>query len=66
MLWTKVIPLWICLVVKYISKIETRAVILKGCTIGENSIIGASSVVTKDVPDYEIWGGNPARFIKKL
>jgi acetyltransferase-like isoleucine patch superfamily enzyme len=39
--------------------------ILKGVTIGEKSIIAAGSVVAKSVPDGEIWGGNPARFIKK-
>ena len=31
-----------------------------------NSIIGAGSVVTKNVPDNEVWVGNPARFIRKL
>lgn len=33
-------------------------------TVGKWSIVGAGSVVTKDIPDYEIWGGNPAHFIK--
>lgn len=33
-------------------------------TIGKWSIVGAGSVVTKNIPDYEIWGGNPAHFIK--
>lgn len=40
-------------------------IILKGVTIGERAIIGAGSVVTKDVPPGEIWGGNPAKCIKK-
>lgn len=40
--------------------------ILKGVTIGENSIVGAGSVVTKNVPANEIWAGNPVKFIKKL
>lgn len=40
--------------------------ILKGVTIGEKSIIAAGSVVTKSVPKHEIWGGNPAKFIKKI
>lgn len=42
------------------------SIILKGVTIGRNSIIGAGSVVSRDVPDNEIWAGNPATFIKKL
>lgn len=46
--------------------IGTRAIILKGVTIGEHSIIGAGSVIAKDIPDNEIWAGNPARFIKKI
>ena len=42
----------------------THVVILPGVTIGEGAIIGAGSVVTKDVPPFEIWGGIPAKFIK--
>lgn len=45
--------------------IGERVCILPGVTIGRKSIIGAGAVVTKDVPDYCIAGGNPARVIKK-
>lgn len=39
--------------------------ILKGVAIGDGAVVGAGSVVTHDVPPYEIWAGVPARFIKK-
>lgn len=42
------------------------AIILKGVTVGKHSIVGAGSVVTKDIPDNEVWAGNPAKFIKKI
>lgn len=40
-------------------------IICKGVVIGENAVIAAGSVVVKDVPANEVWGGNPAKFIKK-
>ena len=46
--------------------IGCRSIILPGVTIGKNSVIGAGSVVTKNVGDYEVWAGNPARFIKTI
>ena len=45
--------------------IGARALIKSGVTIGHGAIIGMGSVVTKDIPPYEIWAGNPAKFIKK-
>ena len=45
--------------------IGARAIVLHGCKrIGAHSIIGAGAVVTKDVPDYAIVGGNPAKIIR--
>ena len=46
--------------------IGMNSIILKGVTIGDNSIIAAGSVVTKDVKADSIYGGNPAKFIKKI
>lgn len=40
--------------------------ICKGVRIGKGSIVAASAIVTKDVPDYSIVAGNPARVVKKL
>ena len=42
------------------------SIILKGVHIGEKSIVGAGSVVSKDIPAGEIWAGNPAKFIKRI
>ena len=45
--------------------IGTRSIILPGVTIGKGSVIAAGSVVTKDVPPYNLVGGIPAKIIKK-
>lgn len=45
--------------------IGARVIVLPGCkTIGNGVIIGAGAVVTKDIPDYAIVGGNPAKILK--
>ena len=47
---------WICM----------GAIICPGVTIGENSVVAAGAVITKDVPDNVVVGGNPAKVIKHL
>jgi acetyltransferase-like isoleucine patch superfamily enzyme len=53
-------------VVKRGASIGSGAVILCSLTIGENAIVGAGSVVTKDIPPNTVVAGNPARIIRKL
>jgi acetyltransferase-like isoleucine patch superfamily enzyme len=47
------------------ASLGSSVTVLCGVTIGENSIIGAGSVVLKDIPDNVIAAGNPARVIRK-
>jgi acetyltransferase-like isoleucine patch superfamily enzyme len=54
------------IVVKKGASIGSGATILSHVTIGENAIIGAGSVVTKDVPSNSIVAGNPAKFIRSI
>ena len=59
---------WQCIptLIKKGASIGVGSTILCGVTIGENAMIGAGSVVTKDVPAGELWFGNPAKFIRKI
>lgn len=52
--------------VKRGSSIGSGAVIICGITIGEDAIVGAGAVVTKDIPPGEVWVGNPARYLKNI
>jgi acetyltransferase-like isoleucine patch superfamily enzyme/O-antigen/teichoic acid export membrane protein len=45
--------------------IATNSIILPGVTIGKGAVVGAGSVVTRSIPAYQIFAGNPARFIKE-
>ena len=51
--------------VKQGASIGTSATVLWGVTIGKNAMVGAGSVVTKDVPDHATVVGNPARILRK-
>jgi len=53
-------------VIKKNAWIGSDSTILPGITIGEGAIVGAGSVVTKDVPDNIIVAGNPAKIIRKI
>jgi acetyltransferase-like isoleucine patch superfamily enzyme len=46
--------------------VGARAIILKGVTVGDGSVVGAGSVVTEDIPSGVIAAGNPARVIRPL
>jgi acetyltransferase-like isoleucine patch superfamily enzyme len=58
---------WVCIptLVKRGASIGSGAVLLCGITVGENALIGAGSVVTKDVPPGVTVAGNPARPVKR-
>jgi len=59
---------WVCIktVIKRRASIGSSATLLCGITIGENAIIGAGSVVTKDVPPNTIVAGNPAIVLRRI
>ena len=59
---------WVCVptTIKAGASIGSSATLLCGITVGENAIVGAGSVVTKDVPPATIVAGNPARVLRKV
>ncbi len=59
---------WLCVPTNIMTgaSIGSNATILCGVTIGEYAIVGAGSVVTKDVPPKTIVAGNPARVLRKI
>ena len=59
---------WRCIptLVKQGASIGSSATLLCGITVGEESIVGAGSVVTKDVPPHTIVAGNPAKVLRKI
>jgi len=59
---------WNCIptLIKKGAAIGSSTTLLCGITVGENAMVGAGSVVTKDVPPNTIVAGNPARIIRKI
>ena len=59
---------WTCVstLIKHGASIGSSATLLCGITVGENAIVGAGSVVTKDVPANAVVAGNPARILKHI
>ena len=59
---------WVCIptIVKVGAAVGSAATLLCGITVGENAVIGAGSVVTKDVPANTIVAGNPARVMRRI
>lgn len=53
-------------VIKKGAFIGCNSIIGKGVIVGARSVVAAGSVVVKSIPDDEIWGGNPAKFIKAI
>ena len=54
------------IILKKNCKIGTHSTIMPNVTVGENSTVAAYSFVTKNIPDNEMWGGIPAKLMKKL
>lgn len=59
---TKVAPV----IIDDYAWIGGKSIILKGVRVGKGAVVGAGSVVTKDVPDLTVHVGNPAHFVKKI
>ncbi|MGO9417049.1 MAG: acyltransferase [Syntrophobacteraceae bacterium] len=59
---------WVCVptLVKRGASIGSSATLLSGVTVGENAVIGAASVVTRDVPPNTVVAGNPARILRQI
>ena len=54
------------IILKTGSWIGANAIILPGVTIGKNSVVAAGSIVTKNIPDFKVVAGNPAKIIRHL
>lgn len=52
------------IVIKEGAWLATGVTVLDGVTIGKNAVVAAGAVVTQNIPDFEVWGGIPAKRIK--
>jgi acetyltransferase-like isoleucine patch superfamily enzyme len=59
---------WVCTptLIQRRASVGSNATILCGVTVGEGAIVGAGSVVTRDVPAWTVVAGNPAKIIRKI
>lgn len=59
---------WVCVptYIKRGASIGSGATLLAGITVGEHALVGAGSVVTRDVPPWTVVAGNPARILRRL
>ncbi len=53
-------------VLKSKCKIGAGSVIMPGIEVGEGAVVGANSLVNRNIPEHEVWFGSPARYQKKL
>ena len=47
------------------ATVGTGSVVMPGVTLGDGAVLGANSFANRDIPEWEIWAGSPAKFIKK-
>ena len=53
-------------IIKLGASTGARVLLMPGVELGKNSIIGANSMVNKNVPDEQVWFGSPAKFVRKI
>mgnify|MGYP001162169950 FL=1 len=54
---------WIPVVIEDGAVIGGGATVIAGCIVGSDAVLGAGSVLTKNIPNNEVWAGNPAKFL---
>jgi len=54
-----------CVILRKFSQVGSGAVIMPEVVVNEGAVVGAMSFIKRDIPSFEIWGGNPVHYIKK-